>query len=405
MSYQPIADDLAAQFDAELTPAERTLVAQAQQFGQREVAPRAAAWEIERRHPSELLRTACVSGLGRIEVPQRCGGLGLRYSAKLRVAEELAGYDFGFAFSLVNHHNATLRVALADTPIARRLLPAMLNGELIGCAAYTEPEHGSDLSHLRTRATKVEGGWRLTGRKAWTTNAAVAGVFLTLAQTDPAAGGRGLATFLVEADRPGFVREQPYALPGGYAIGAGGFQLDDYFVPDDALLDPPGTGLKRSLVGINGARTYVAAMCAGMLEAGLATAVRYVAGRDAFGQKLIDFQGLRWSLVDAETDLAALRLLAYRAARRIDAGEDATQAAAQAKKFAGDRTHHQLAGCLQAMGANGLRSDYPLARHLAAAKIACFTDGTTEMMNERLGKLLLARHQGGARVAQDSPDR
>jgi acrylyl-CoA reductase (NADPH) len=104
---------------------------------------------------------------------------------------------------------------------------------------------------------------------------------------------------------------------------------------------------------------------------------------------LIEFQGLRWSLVDAETDLAALRMLVYHAARQIDAHQDATQAAARAKKFAGERTLKHLAGCLQALGANGLRTEYPLVRHLAAAKIACFTDGTTEMMNERLGKLLV----------------
>lgn len=399
MPDERAAQDIVAQFDACLTPAELAAVATAQQFGQREVAPRAAGWELERRHTSELLRAACSLGLGKIEVPAHRGGLGLRYSAKLRVAEELAGYDFGFAFSLVNHHNATLRVALAETELARRLLPAMLAGDLIGCAAYTEPGHGSDLSHLQTTATKVEGGWRLAGRKAWITNAAVAGVFLTLAQTDPSAGGRGLATFLVEADRPGFGRDEPYALPGGHAIGAGGFRLDDFFVPDEALLDPPGTALRRSLTGINGARTYVAAMCGGMLESALVIAMGYASRREAFGQKLIEFQGLRWSLVDAETDLAALRLLAYHAARQIEAGQDATQAAARAKKFAGERTLPHLAGCLQAMGAHGLLEEHPLSRHLAAAKIACFTDGTTEMMNERLGKLLVARFGSGAQVA------
>ena len=107
---------------------------------------------------------------------------------------------------------------------------------------------------------------------------------------------------------------------------------------------------------------------------------------------MIDFQGLRWSLVDAETDLAALRLLAYRAAIQIDEGANAEEAAARAKKFAGDRALAHVAACIQALGARGLRSDIPLIRHLAACKIACFTDGTTEMMNERLGKLMVQRH-------------
>jgi alkylation response protein AidB-like acyl-CoA dehydrogenase len=159
------------------------------------------------------------------------------------------------------------------------------------------------------------------------------------------------------------------------------------------LLDPPGEAFRHAMVGINGARTYVAAMCAGMLDSAIELAVEYGAGRRAFGKSLLEFQGMRWSLVDAETDLAALRLLVYRAARRIDAGEDAEADAARAKKFAGQRTLGHLAACVQTMGANGLRAEHPLTRHMMAAKVACFTDGTTEIMNERLGKLLTSRHR------------
>ncbi len=326
-----------------------------------------------------------------IELPQEQGGAGLRFSAKLRIVEEMARDDFGFAFSLVNHHNALVRIARARSPLSERLLPAMLRGEQIGCAGYTEPGHGSDLGHLTTRAQPTAGGWKLDGGKTWITNGAVAGVVITLAQTDPSAGPQGIATFVVEADRSGFVREPAIDVHGGTTIGTGGFQLRDYFVPEEALLDPPGEAFRHSLSGINGARAYVAAMCAGMLDAALEHAVRYAAGRQAFGKPVIEFQGLRWSLVDAATDLAALRLLTYRAARLIDAGADAEEAAAAAKKFAGQRTLAHLAACIQALGANGLRGEYPLMRHLAAAKIACFTDGTTEIMNERLGKLLVRR--------------
>ena len=113
----------------------------------------------------------------------------------------------------------------------------------------------------------------------------------------------------------------------------------------------PAPASKRRSVGINGARCYVAAMCAGMLGAAIRQAVAAAAEREAFSRRVIDFQGLRWSLVDAETDLAALRLLAYRAARQIDAGADAEQSAARAKKFAGQRTIPHLAACIQAMGA------------------------------------------------------
>lgn len=385
-------DRIVSDFDAQLTPAEREIVERAREFGRRVVEPNAARWELERRVPLEALRAACAVDLARIELPQAAGGLGMSFGTKLRAVEELAKFDFAFAFSLVNHHNATVRISQAQPAVAARLLPRMLSGELIGCAAYTEPEHGSDLSGITTTAKKTDDGWLLGGTKAWITNAAVAGVAITLAQTEPGARSRGLASFVVEADRPGFTREPAYRLQGCHAIGAGGFRLEDYAVPGESLLDAPGEAFHRAITGINGARAYVAAMCAGMLDSAIQYAVQYGARRQAFGHKLIEFQGLRWSLVDAETDLAALRLLAYRAARKIDSQDTADEDAARAKKFAGQRTLVHLAACIQALGAHGLSAEHPLVRHLLAAKTACFTDGTTEMMNQRLGKLLESRY-------------
>ncbi len=388
MTICPIAQE----FDDYLTGAERDLLERGKDFAQRVVAPSAAQWESQRRVPVEALRAACSEGLANLELPQEFGGQELRFSAKLRLVEELAKVDFAFAFSLVNHHNATVRVAGAQRELAQRLVPRMATGELIGCAAYTEPGHGSDLSGIVTSARPTGDGWMLAGEKAWITNAAVAGVAITLAQTNPAERNRGIASFIVEAERAGFVRHEPYSLQGCHAIGAGGFRLQDYQAPGEALLDPPGEAFHRAITSINGARTYVAAMCAGMLESAIGRAISYGDKREAFGKSLLEFQGIRWSLIDAETDLAALRLLVYRAAQGIDAGQTVTEDAARAKKFAGERTLPHLAACLQAMGARGLRDDEPLARHLLAAKTAAFTDGTTEIMNERLGKLVVSRY-------------
>jgi alkylation response protein AidB-like acyl-CoA dehydrogenase len=160
---------------------------------------------------------------------------------------------------------------------------------------------------------------------------------------------------LSRLEREGFLRQTPYELQGTHSIGAAGFQLRQYVAPAEAMLDPPGTAFARSLAGINGARCYVAAMCAGILDSAIGIAVEYASRRKAFGQPVIQFQGLRWSLVDAAADLAALRLLPYRAARLIDAGEPAEEACALAKKFAGDKVIGHLSACVQALGANGLR--------------------------------------------------
>jgi len=377
--------------DAILTDEERAIVARARAFAEEHVAPNAARWEWERRFPLEVLQAACAASLNRIELATAHGGLGLSFSCKLRAFEEIAAHDFAFAFSAINHHNSVARLARdGQASLVARLLPKMLTGEVIGCAGLSEPGAGSDFGAIAMRAEKVEGGWRLNGAKAWITNAAVAGLSIAYAQTDPALGYRGIACFAIEADRPGFLRDKPFELHGGHAIGVGGFHLADYVAPDDALLHPPGKAFKSALAGINGARTYVAGMCCSMLQAALETAVRYTQQRHTFGQPVIDHQGVRWKLVDAATDLEAARLLTYRAARLIDEGGDAVLPAAHAKKFATEMALRRIADCIQAMGANGLRADYPLARHLAGAKIAAYTDGSIEMMNERIGQALPA---------------
>lgn len=386
------------EFDRTLSVDAQEMLRQASEYAQTQIAPLAKEWEYARQSPVDAIRRACAAGFASVELPRSFGGPALPFTAKMRLAEEFARHDLAFTFALVQQQNVLVRIAeVAPARLAQALVPRMLTGELIGCTAMSEPAAGSDFGAIRTRATKVEGGWELTGEKGWIANAAVADVILTYAQTDPAAGNKGVACFIVRADEPGFRRHPAYELHGGHAIGVGGFSLERHFVSDEAVLYPPGEGFKSAMSGVNRARVYVSAMNAGLLDASLATALCYGEQRQAFGARLLDFQGLRWKLVDVATDLEALRLLTYRAARLIEAGEDAQQAAAMAKKFGNDRALAGVAACMQAMGANGLRADYPLARHLAAAKLLAYTDGSVEMMNERIGHLL--RRQTTARTA------
>ncbi len=138
-----------------------------------------------------------------------------------------------------------------------------MKADIFGGTALSEPGAGSDFSSIRTSAVKSGDGWVLNGEKGWITNAAIGDLFITYVQTDPAAGWRGIASFLVDARRPGFRRVEPYALAGGHAIGAGGFVLENYVAPEDDLLAPPGEAFKLAMQGVNGACVYVAAMCAG----------------------------------------------------------------------------------------------------------------------------------------------
>jgi alkylation response protein AidB-like acyl-CoA dehydrogenase len=380
------------EFDAALPPAARSLVERAIAFAGSVVAPQSRQWEDQRRFPREAIQAACAQGLAAVEVPVAHGGLGLPFGAKLRMVEEIGRFDFGFAFSLVNQHNTASRIADHGSPQAvARFVPALLAGERIGCTGMTEPGGGSDFAASATTARRAPGGWVLDGAKRWIVNAAQADVFLTFAQTEPGSRDRGIACFIVTADQPGFQREPPLAVAGIHASGTGGYRLQDCFVPDAFMLYPPGQAFKAAMSSINKARAHIPAMCAGMIDTALQLALTRGARREAFGQPLLGHQGLRWSLADVATTLEALRLLTYRAASLIDRGADAQQAAAMAKKFAGEQALPAIAACIQAMGAEGLLDEHGLGRHLAAAKVMGFTDGTTEIMNERIGRLLQER--------------
>ena len=374
---------------ASLTAAERALLDRARRFRRDYVAPRAALWERERALPQEAIREAARLGLTAIEVPEAQGGQGADFMAKTLIAEELARSCMGFAFSLINTQNVAARIARQGTPaqIARYLAP-LIAGERRGGTALTEPAAGSDFPAIATTARKIEGGWVLQGEKAWLTNGASAETIIVFAKTDAAPGTAGIAAFLIDATMPGFERLPAYDLMGGHAIGAGGFRLNDVRIGEDAVFHPPGEAFRRALGGINGARVYVAAMCCGMVAEALRIALDYATRRQAFGKRLLDHQGLRWSLVEVATELEAARLLTYHAAAIIAGEGDAVLAAALAKKFAVEMAGRRLGQCMQAMGAEGLREEYPIGRHIACARIAAYVDGTTEIQNERIGALL-----------------
>ena len=310
-------------FDPALHDAE-TLTARARTFAREVVAPQVSRWERERCMGREAIREAASLGLCAIEVPREHGGLGHPYSVKCRIAEVLAAVDYAFAFSLINTQNVANKLAReAPARIRDQVVPALMAGEIIGCTALTEPHAGSDFSAISTQARAVDGGWQLDGRKAWITNAGQADVVVMYAQTEPGSAARGVAGFFVDLHRAGAHREPAYALTGQHAIGTGGFRLEGYVARPDEMLQPAGRAFKAAMASINGARTYVAAMCCGMVGEALRVATEYGQRRTAFGSPLSGHQGWRWRLAEASSELAACRMMVAAAAARIDPGPDA----------------------------------------------------------------------------------
>ncbi|MDH4039128.1 MAG: acyl-CoA dehydrogenase family protein [Gammaproteobacteria bacterium] len=365
---------------------QQCIIDAARDFRRNYIAPRAQSWENARIQPEDALREAAKLGLLSFETPREHGGMGASFRTKQAICEELARGDMAFAFSLVNTQNIAAKLAIGSTAQHHQdLVASLMRAEVFGATALSEPGAGSDFGGITTTAARSGEVWLLNGTKAWITNAAIADLFIVYAQTDAGSGWRGIASFLVDARKPGFRRGDIYSLLGGHSIGAGEFHLENYQASGQDLLSPPGEAFKHAMSTVNGARIYVASMCCGMVADALDRALDYGETRMAFGQSILENQGLTWSLCDVATDLQAMRALAEKAGQLVDDSGDVVLAAAVAKKFAGRVTLPAIAACMQAMGANGLRQDNALGRHLACAKIAAFTDGTTEMMNERIG--------------------
>lgn len=379
--------------DHELSPAETQLVETARTFAVEKIAPRAADWELNRTVPISAFREAADVGLTGVLAPTSIGGQGASFLAAAKVLEELAGACFAFTFGLWVHNNMLNTIARNGTPdqIAR-YIPPMLAGERIGAFCLTEPGAGSDAAAITTLAETSPDGWRLSGEKAWVTNGLSADVFGVYAQTEPAQGWRGIASFLLAGATPGLERSPQYTMLGGQALGVTGLRLTDCPVPETDLLFGPGDGFKAAMRGINMARTFVGAGCCGLLQASLKTALAYGAKRHAFGQPLLHFQGLQWELADVATELEAARLLTYRAALALDRGESAVAEAAHAKKFASRVAFSGISQCMQVMGAEGLRTSHPLGRHLAMAKMTHYMDGATEIQNIVISRTLLKEY-------------
>jgi alkylation response protein AidB-like acyl-CoA dehydrogenase len=376
----------------DLTPDQSDAVAAAQRFAQRHIAPFAADWERERRLPIEVIRAAGEAELLGLMAPEDSGGRGIGLTGSAAVAEVLAAADMAVTFSIKVHNNFVASMLRNGSPgqIERYVAP-MLAGETLGAFLLSEPGAGSDATAITTTARPDGAGWVIDGEKAWITNGVAADLLLVFAQTDPALGWHGIASFLVEAASDGVTRLPAYDMLGGHALGACGLRFEGVRVGPEAMFQPPEKAFKGAMGGINIARVGVGAMCCGMMQNSLDTAIEAARARPVFGQHVADFQGVQWALADAATDLAAARHLTWHAARLFDAGEDATLAAAHAKKFATRAAMRHIAQAMQVMGANGFRHDagHPLARHLAAAKMAEWLDGATEIQNVVIARSLL----------------
>ncbi len=357
-------------------------------FATDRVAPAAAGWSMGQSPDAAIVAEAAALGLFGMEVPVAQGGAGLDFATRTQAFAILAGADFGFAMSLVNTHNIALRLCQIAPPDLRdQYLPSLLSGQTSACTALTEPGTGSDFAAVTTTARQYRDGWRLNGEKIWIINGRHAGLSIVYTQCANPGDASGIGAFLVDLTAPGVTC---YAIDAGFAqtsMGTGGFLFTDVALPAQAQLIAPGTAFKAILTEINAARTYVAAMCNGMMSAAIETVQSYGATRHSFGKPLNAIPSWQAHLADAVAALEASTAVTAKAVTLVTNAQDAQLAAAEAKIAAVTCAQTHLPQLLQLMGAEGLRPEHPFTRHLAAAQIAGFTDGATNILRERVEKL------------------
>ncbi len=270
----------------------------------------------------------------------------------------------------------------------RRWLPAVARGTAMAAFAMTEAEAGSDVGAIATRAVRVGDGWRLDGRKIFISNAGIADFYCVFAKTDPEAGVRGISCFLVEADRPGFrfVRAQVMSSP--HPLGEIAFE--NCQLGSEALIGRQGEGFKLGMRTLDRLRPTVAAAACGMAARALAEALAHTRSRHQFGQPLAELQLVQQKLARMATELAASRLLVYRAAAAADGGADRiTLEAAMAKLYATEAAQRIVDDAVQLLGGSGVLADSPVDHLYRSVRALRIYEGTSEVQHLVIARQLL----------------
>jgi len=358
-------------------------------FAEGQVRPLVHQMDEAQKMDTSLIPQFFELGLMGIEVPEQFGGTGVSFFTAVLVVEELSRVDASVGVlvdvqnTLVN--NAFLRWGSDD--LKAKYLP-QLTSDKIGAYALSEAGSGSDAFALTTKATKVDGGFRLTGRKLWITNGAEAEVFIVFATVDPEAGYKGI-TAIVEKNFEGFSVGKKEDKLGIRASSTTELILEDVFVPAENVLGEVGKGYKTAIETLNEGRIGIGAQMIGIGQGALDATVQYVQEREQFGKTIGSFQGVQFQLGQMATELEAARLLVYNAARLKDAGQPFLQQAAMAKLFSSQVAQTIASTCIDLYGGYGFTREYPVEKFYRDSKIGTIYEGTSNMQLQTIAKNLL----------------
>ncbi|MCU1332941.1 MAG: Butyryl-CoA dehydrogenase [Candidatus Angelobacter sp.] len=329
-------------------------------------------------------------GLMGIEVPEQYGGAGGTFFEAILAVEEISRVDAS-AGVIVDVQNTLVNNALVRWTTEeqkRRYLPQMTSNT-VGAYALSEASSGSDAFAMQTRAQLKGSEYVLNGRKLWITNSKEAGVFILFATIDPAAGYKGITAFIVEKDFPGFTVGKKEDKLGIRASSTCELILEDCRVPKENVLGEVGKGYKIAIETLNEGRIGIGAQMLGLARGAWESALKYSQERKQFGKSISDFQGVQFQLAQMATEIEAVKMLVYNAARMKDAGMNFVKEAAMTKLFASQVAERVASLAVEIYGGNGFTKEYPVEKYYRDAKIGKIYEGTSNMQLQTIAKMLL----------------
>ncbi|MHB8628147.1 MAG: acyl-CoA dehydrogenase family protein [Aggregatilineales bacterium] len=378
--------------DFELNQEQQMYQRAVRDFCEGELKPYAASVDQTGDLRWEAIRKMPQLGLTGLQVPETYGGAGLDTISACIAIEEIARVCGSTALSVSAHNGLCCGPIVAwGTPEQKeKYLPRLTNGEALGSLALTESGGGSDLAHSVQTTAVIEGdSWIIDGTKAWITNARSAPVIVTLCRTDKQAGTHGFSLIVVEGGTPGLDVHPPEKKMGLRGSSTHQLSFGNCRVPREALLGTEGRGFQETMIVLDGGRISIGAMSVGLAQGAFEEAVRYAKQREAFGQKIANFQSIQNMIADAALEIDAARLLVYRAAWLKDQGKPFSKAAAMAKLYASEVAEKVCYNAVQIHGSYGYSQEFPVERIYRDQRLMTIGEGTSQIVRMVLARRVL----------------
>lgn len=365
------------------------LRATVRKFAETELAPLVAAADDDERFPRELFRRWAELGLLGVRYPEADGGAGFDKVSDCIVREELSRVNQAFASSWSAHtHLGIWPIWRAGTPAQReRFFRPALAGDKIAAFGLSEPDGGSDIRALKTRAEKVDGGWRITGSKMYITNAPIADFILLAARTRPELTAEAVSLFIAAQPNPGFTIER-MKKEGIRGSDTGLVSIDHAFVPDDCLLGGREGTYPVILESLSENRVGVAANCLGMARAAYEASLSYARSRTVRGRPIGDYQAIAHRLADMAAEIEATAWLVYYGAWRVDQGTIDAATAAKVKLVASEAAVRISESAIRLHGGAGIMREFPVGRIHRDALVYVIGEGTAEIQRNIIARSL-----------------